>query len=162
MRKELDNDEFVLKDLDIQYNSIFDLEKELRNSSCNGAKYYRWYAQSIRKVADLELDLEIMSARLVDKICREENISNSARSEVRRSRIFLDDKFIKLKVKYNEALEEKEYLRGLVETWNAREYRIKELSRLSDRLLWNEPRVYDNRQNTTRSKADERYKLETE
>jgi hypothetical protein len=139
MRKELENEEKILEELDINTASLFSLEKELKESSRKEAKYIRWASQASRKVNDLTLELDVLSAQVVDEICRQENITNSNRAEVRKTKINTDKRIIKKRNELNNALEEKEYLDKLVKTWVSRGFNVRGLVELGEKIMITEP-----------------------
>jgi len=144
---DIDDEKAIDSELEIHYESIFALEKELREYSKRGAKYYRAYAKAIREVNDLTLEVKIIVAEIVNElIIKSEkegrNIPYSARSELKNTNVPLDKRYQLIFKKLNRTIERKDFLSGLVEAWSARSHRLSELARLSDRLMFNEPRVY--------------------
>lgn len=137
MRKTIDN-------LEIGFASIFELEEELREHANLQNEAHKAFAVANKEVNELVLAVEVKTAEVVDKICREEDISPSARAEVRRSRVALNKEWQALRWKLNRAIEKKDIMEGLSKSWEGRGFRLSELAELAKRLLWNEPRAYDN------------------
>jgi len=141
------DDDNIMEELEIRYESIFALEKELRDFPKKVAKYHRWAAEATKNMDSLALELEVVTAEVIATICKqaEENgkpIPPSARGEIRRGQVPLFPKYRSVKMRYIEATKTANILNGLVSAWAARGFRLKELAHLSDRLLFNEPRVY--------------------
>jgi len=153
MEQYLD-DSFVDGELRISTESIFSLEQDLRTHSQLERKYHRWLSEAIKEVDDISLKLEICVAEIVEEIVSRENIPPSAVQEIRRSRVAGDKRYQLMRGRLNSAIEKKEYLRGLTKAWESRGYRLMEIVKLSDRLMWNEPRVYNTNQKTTEEKLD--------
>lgn len=135
------SDQKIDEELTIHNESIFSLEEDLKMHSRLERKYHKWYAQSIKAVSDLTLELEVIQAEIMDEIRKETSPPPSSWQEIRRSQIPGDLRYRKIKRKLNEATETKDYLYGLTVAWGSRGYRLKELVSLSSRLLWDEPRI---------------------
>jgi len=144
---DIDDEKVIDSELEIHYESIFALEKELREYSKRGAKYYRAYAKSIRDVNDITLEAKIIIAEIINELINKaeeegRSIPHSARGELKNTKAPLDKRYQLIFRKLNRATERKDFLSGLVEAWSARSHRLSELAKLSDRLMFNEPRVY--------------------
>ena len=136
---KLPRDEFVDGELDIHYESIFTLEKELKNHPKIENKYNRWYAQANKELGLANLELEICIAELTDEICIKENIATYNRSEVRKSKIASNPKYIEAVKKVIDAQEKVDVLKGAISSMASKGWRLKELTYLANRLLWDEP-----------------------
>lgn len=142
---KLPKEDFIDKELEIHYESMFTLEKELRNHPKTEAKFHKWYSQANKELGDANLELEIVTSIIADEICNSENISSSARSEVRRSRVAGDKRYQEAFRKVIKAQEAVDYMSGLTKSIASKGYRLKELVYLSSRLLWNEPSSFSNK-----------------
>lgn len=145
-----------IDDLTIHFESIFALENELKEHSNLQNEAHKAFAVANREVNQLTLEVEVKTAEIVDRICRDENIPPSARAEVRRSRVALDKEWQALRWKLNEAIENKDIMEGLSKSWEGRGFRLSELAELAKRLLWDEPRVYDNKKRESEEERLER------
>jgi hypothetical protein len=139
-------EEDVDVDLTINDESPFALSNELKNHARREAKYVRMSSKANKAVADLDLELRIITSTVVQEIC-DEAINNgkpippSAVSDLRKVKVPLDLRYQKICRRLNEAMEEANYLNGLVSAWISRGYRLQELTKLSDRLLQNDLRI---------------------
>jgi len=118
-------------EFEIKFDSVYDLERELRTYSRKYNEYLRLAKEATTRVNDLTLELKILSAKIIEKIRKEEKIPPSALGEIRKSRIFLDKDFQKKMKELNRATEDKDYIDGLVKSWEARGYRLQELVTLA-------------------------------
>lgn len=100
------------KSLRINYGSIFELIQIFCNHPEEVAETDRLAALAQKKVDDIVMQMEILTARLVDEICKKRKVPASARQEVRRAEIQLDRTWIKKKKELNEAIEQASILQG--------------------------------------------------
>ena len=136
-------------DLDIEINisSIFELEKELRLHPKRESKYFRWAAQAQKELDEAKLELEIVSAEIMNEIVEnaKKPIPASGLAETRKMKLPLDSRYTKARRKVISCEERVGILNGLVHSWSSRSHRLTELAKISDRILWNEPVVRDNK-----------------
>lgn len=144
-------EEFVKDDLRIHTESAYSLEQDLKNHPNLVADYYRWYAQAIVEADQASLDLEVISAEILEEILegyekKGKTIPPSAKSEVRKSEVPLDKRYQKAKKNASQAFARKEYLKGLLRSWSDRSHRLTEIVDMMSRQLY-----YDSPKYTTRN-----------
>ena len=144
---DINDEKAIDSELEIHYESIFALEKELREYPKRGRKYHRAYAKAIRDVNDITLEAKIIIAEVTEELINKaekdgKGIPHSARGELKNTKVPLDMRYKLIFRKLNKATERKDFLKGLVEAWSSKGYRLGELAELSKRLLFNEPRTY--------------------
>lgn len=149
----------------ISNTSIFELEREITEYPETLYKVIKASAEANREESEAELNLEIVIADIVKEICEEgerqgKSIPPSAISEVRRTKVPLDMRYRRMKKRLIEKKENADKLRGLVRSWETRGYRLMELTKLADRLLWDEPRVYKKEESFDKNIEDAGSKLE--
>lgn len=148
------DEEYLDTDLSIKNSSLFELENELKTHPQKVAKYHRWYAQSCTDVNRFNARLKFITALITDEYCSKNKISLYQRAEVRKTIVPLDKRFINAENDLNKALEIKDYMKGLVDAWADKSYRLSELVKLADRLHFNEPKVYGSKENTLENRLD--------
>jgi len=141
------SEEFTEKELSIDNSSVFTLERELLAHSKKEAKYHRWWAAAIKDVDRLTLDLEIVSAEIVqENLMKAEKegkpLSASAEDNLKKSVLPLDKRYKMIKRRLMGAKETANILAGLVKAWEGRGYRLKELVTLAEYVMLPEPRVF--------------------
>jgi len=136
------------QELTIHTESAFALLEDLKSHAKLQAKYYRWSSQAQKKVDDLSLKLEIISAGIIQELIGQaenegKSIPASAKMEIRKVDIFKDARYQLAKSRLNSAMEEMNYLQGLTRAFEGRGYRLKEIITLVSRSLKEEElRVY--------------------
>jgi hypothetical protein len=139
---KLDSEELD-KELIIDNSSIHSLVEELRAHPRKEAKYQRFAAQASKEVARIELELEVLTAELIDRAVKETNsTSASARQELRKGGIAKYPEYQAKKKELYEAREVSDILSGLVSAWTSRGYRLMEITKITDRAMLDGPRVY--------------------
>ena len=129
-------EEDVDLELEIKYNNVIEFEQLLMEFPKKLAKYHRWLAQAIKEVSDLQTEVKMLEATLIQKevedyqVREKKSFPMSSLQEVRKSRLFLNPEMVNLQKSLNEAEENKNYLSGLVDSWQARGYRLQELGQL--------------------------------
>ena len=123
-------------ELKIDYSSVYTLERELITFPEKLAKYHKLAAKAITEVDRLNLKLEVMTAQILEQI-QEEAVERgkpyppTAVQELRKSKVPLNPKYKKLKLKLIEAVENKNILNGVVKSIEAKGYRLQELVSLA-------------------------------
>lgn len=135
-------------ELKICTDSIYDFENELKTHSQKEAKYHKWYAQAVKDVDNLILNLEITVAEIMEELLKEyegrgKAIPPSARAEVRKTEVPKDRRYQLISRKLNEAVSNKSYLFGLTKAWGSRSHRLTEIGDLLKRSLYKSPVVYE-------------------
>ena len=159
MVEEIINEEQIDNDFSINTVSIFALEEELRNFARKGAKYYRKASQANKKLAKMYLLVEITTASIIKKICDEAEtngkpIPPSAIGDLRKTKVPLYKEYQLVKKSLYEAQEQTDFWSGLARSWESRGYRLQELARLSERTMFDEPRVFSKSFISEEEKAD--------
>ena len=125
-----------MDELKIDYSSVYALERELITFPEKLAKYHKLAAKAITEVDRLNLKLEVMTAQILEQI-QEEAVERgkpyppTAVQELRKSKVPLNPKYKKLKLKLIEAVENKNILNGVVKSIEAKGYRLQELVSLA-------------------------------
>jgi len=125
-----------MDELKIDYSSVYTLERELITFPEKLAKYHKLAAKAITEVDRLNLKLEVMTAQILEQI-QEEAVERgkpyppTAVQELRKSKVPLNPKYKKLKLKLIEAVENKNILNGVVKSIEAKGYRLQELVSLA-------------------------------
>lgn len=125
-----------MDELKIDYSSVYTLERELITFPEKLAKYHKLAAKAITEVDRLNLKLEVMTAQILEQI-QEEAVERgkpyppTAVQELRKSKVPLNPKYKKLKLKLIEAVENKNILTGVVKSIEAKGYRLQELVSLA-------------------------------
>ena len=152
------------KDLSIDDSSPFALSEELKHHSQKAAEYRRLYAHATKKVADLKLELDVLVATLVQRIYYEAQekgkpLPETARGEIRKTRIPLDARYQDKRTELNEAKETSDLLRALSDAFNSRSGRLRDLSQVMNNLMQSNPRLFDKRGPQLKTKMREAGKL---
>jgi hypothetical protein len=141
MSKEIARlDEMILKDTDINTESIYSLETELKEQSSKEAHYILEAYKAHLKANKLQLLVETLTAEIVDELKKEAEERNkpippSAVSELRRTSVPLDRRYKEAKEKFIEAEAESKMLWELVKCIFNRGFRIQKLLEISERQL---------------------------
>jgi len=124
--------------LSIDNSSLYALENELLAYPKQLGELHRVYSQAIKKVDRLTLELEILTAKVLEEV--QENAEKKGRpyppsslQEVRKTKVPLDRRYKRLKLQLIEAIEEKNVLGGLVRAYEAKGYRLQELIQLANK-----------------------------
>jgi len=122
--------------LSIDNSSLYALENELIDYPRQLGELHRVYSQAVKRVDRLTLELEVLSATILDEILktaeeRGKPYPPSSLQEVRRNMIPKDRRYKRKKLELIEAIEEKNILGGLVKAFEAKGYRLQELITLS-------------------------------
>lgn len=145
--------------LDIDIKSAFDLQRYLQNHPKLEARWHRRYAAAVKAVDHLSLALEIQISEILDemeaKIQEDTGKKPSVyqRTELRKSSLPSDRRYQKLKRKLADATETMNTLRGVTFAFSSRGRRLTDLGQLMNRILKDDPTVWDNRR--LGQKADE-------
>lgn len=136
----------IEKEFEIHDESVFALTQELKDFSKKQAKYHRWAAQANKKVNKLQLVLKVVESTIFKELLEEAEKGGkpyppSSYGEIRRMRIPLDERYQKAVRALYEAQETYEIVSGYLESWRSRGFRLMELCRINERLLWSEPVV---------------------
>jgi len=132
------NDESSLdKELVIDDSSIFKLSEALKDHPRTLRRYYRLYAKAVKEVDMLNLELEIKSAEIMDTYLK----AYTGRSDLRKTILPLDKEYKALKFRLVEAVANMNDLKGIVDSWTARGFRLQELARLAERTMFDSGRV---------------------
>lgn len=137
---ELDERE-IERDFDIDTSSAFALENELKNYSKTMNKYLRLAKQANEEFNSADLELEMIIAKIIEKIRVAEKIPPSAVDKLKKTRVPLDSRYQLKKGEYNQKLVNREYVNGLVKAFEARGYRLGELVDLAHNIMWPEPKI---------------------
>jgi len=147
MKSFLDDEASLDKELVIDDSSIFKLSEALKDHPRTLRRYYRLYAKAVKEVDMLNLELEIKSAEIMDtylKAYAEKNGRSypiTGRSDLRKTILPLDKEYKALKFRLVEAVANMNDLKGIVDSWTARGFRLQELVRLAERTMFNSGRV---------------------
>ena len=124
--------------LSIDNSSLYALENELLDYPRQLGELHRVYSQAIKKVDKLTLELEILTAKILEEV--QENAESKGRpyppsslQEVRKTKVPLDKRYKRLKLQLIQAIEEKNVLGGLVKAYEAKGYRLQELIQLANK-----------------------------
>jgi len=124
--------------LSIDNSSLYALENELLDYPKQLGELHRVYSQAIKKVDKLTLELEVLTARILEEV--QENAESKGRpyppsslQEVRKTKVPLDKRYKRLKLQLIQAIEEKNVLGGLVRAYEAKGYRLQELIQLANK-----------------------------
>lgn len=135
--------ENIDKELVIDDSSVYSLVEALKLHPRKEAKYQRLAAMASKEVARLELELEVLTAELIDKAMQESGATSaSARQELRKGGISKYPKYQEKKKELYEAKETADILNGLVYSWTSRGYLLREIVKIADRTMMDAPRVY--------------------
>jgi hypothetical protein len=135
------------KELTIHTESLFALSEDLRDHAQLESKYYTWYAEALKKVDGLVLDVEIVTAEVLNDIFKRHEdagkpVPASGKAEVRKTELANDPRYILTKRKLNTAMEDKNVLFGLVKAWGSRSHRLTELVEIMKRQNWSDEGPY--------------------
>lgn len=142
-----------MKSLKIDYETPHELMEIFRQHPREVAEIDRQCAEANKKVDDLNMKLEIITAEIIDEIVKRDKIPPSARQEVRRGMVQLDIRWQKIRRKLNEAIEQATILNGRSKGMFMRGRLLEMLGKVELRSFFGEPTVYrDNRNPDTKSK----------
>ena len=136
------------QELEIHTENAAALLGDLKDHARLQAKYYRWASQAQKRVDDLSLKLEMAIVEIIEEIIHEAEdkgkpIPYSSRSELKRIAVPKDERYQLSKNRLNSAMEEMNYLQGLVRAFEAKGFRLQEVVRLMfNQLRDPEVRVY--------------------
>lgn len=124
--------------LSIDNSSLYALENELLDYPRQLGELHRVYSQAIKKVDELTLELEVLTAKILEEVQEDAERKGrpyppSSLQEVRKTKIPLDKRYKRLKLRLIQAIEEKNVLGGLVKAYEAKGYRLQELIQLANR-----------------------------
>lgn len=133
-------DTMTIDDLDAEISLAFDnayqFEQELRNFPKNISKYARWLAHAERKINDLDLEIRANEVILVKayikayELEKKKDFPMSSLPEAKKLVFYENGDYLKAKEELNDAIEKRDLLRGLVDSWNSKGYRLMELGKL--------------------------------
>lgn len=133
--------------LDIDNSSPYALEQELRGFPKLLFTVHQACSTAVRELEDLELELKILTSDVIAEIYSQKDPKPpppSMRGEVRQSMVPANKKWQELSKKIIAHRQDVNNLKGLVESHEARGYRISELCSMTQKQLrMDEPRVYD-------------------
>jgi len=155
----------LFKDIAIDDSSPYALSEELKTHSRKSAEYQRLYAHAVKKVLDLKLQLEILSAVIVNDL-REKaeekkggQLSDIAVTNIRKNLLPLDERYQKLKEDLNTAKGTSDVLKGFVFAFSSRGGKLKEIAGIMDKMMQSNPRLFDKRGPQLKTKEREAGKL---
>jgi len=124
--------------LSIDNSSLYALENELIDYPRQLGELHRVYSQAIKKVDKFTLELEILTAKILEEMQKDAERKGrpyppSSLQEVRKTKVPLDKRYKRLKLQLIEATEEKNILGGLVKAYEAKGYRLQELIQLANK-----------------------------
>lgn len=141
-------DYLIDKDLLIQMSSPFSLEQTMLDMAKTQRKYIRWRSQAVKEKEEAELNLEIISADIVQEFVEKyvtvegKPPPASMRSEIRKLELPRDTRYQMVRRKLIRANENYDYLTGLCYTFNTKKEMIKELRGMAKELMLPDWMVY--------------------
>lgn len=148
--RDLDlSEDNIRNELRIDSTSVFSIEKELAEHSGKEGAYVKYASIANKQVDQLELQLEVIIATIVDELCKnaeekKKPIPPSAIGELRKSKVPLDKRYQKIKTKLADAHETAYLLNGLVRSWNGRGFRLDRISKMNERDVYNQNTYFNN------------------
>ena len=105
-----------------------------------------------KKVDDAKMQLEILVAQLVDEICQSRKVPPSAKQEVRRAEIQMDQRWKDATEKLNKAKKQQLILQGRLDGMYDRRTMLDRLARFEEKLMYSGAPIYkDNRHADTKA-----------
>jgi hypothetical protein len=140
-------DDTIHKHLEINTDNPYAFEKTLKEHAHLEADYTRAYAKAQREVDDLTFQLELTTAEIVEdlKTKSEKAIPASGWAELRRVQAVLDPEYIKVREDLIKATETLNILKGFVEAFGSRGYRLLEIAKIQERLMQGPLRSYEDK-----------------
>lgn len=140
--------------LDIDSSSIHSLIEEMRTHSKKASKYQRAAAIASHLVNNISLELRVITAEIVDGIYKEYErngrpLAQTARGEIRKTKVPLDERYKSKVEELNEAKEAKDILQGYVYSFVERGRRIKEILNVIKNTNYS-PRIFVNNEEDSR------------
>lgn len=142
---ELNLDEATIQaDLFIDDSSMFALETSLKTYPSTLEKYSRMASQAIKEVDKVTMELEIVTAELIDELCQLYQAKEgkafppSGISEVRRSFVPLCRRWKKKKIELHEVTETMNIIKGALKAYEARGFKTQELFKIALKRLFGE------------------------
>ena len=135
------NDEEVIADMTIEADTLFQLENELRQNPARMAKYAQIMKQAVKDIAELKLNLKVITAQIVEEIVKKmeydegKPVSSYTKNNLIKTDVPLDPRYQKAARDLNEAIVNKTYAEGLVAAGKDRGWRLKELIKLEHDIL---------------------------
>lgn len=129
------NDEQVYDELDIHPESFTSLEKDLMNHAKLTYKYNKAAAVAQKNVDILTFELELLTGDILQDILSKRKVPPSAISEVRRTEVPLDERYVEKRMELINATETLNTLLGAVRAMDSRSYRLGDLTELKKKLL---------------------------
>lgn len=139
--------------LKIEYSTPYELIEIFKTHPEDVAETDRLCANANKKVDDLSMELEIVTAEIIDEIINKRNVPPSAKQEVRRAEVQLDNRWQIKKKRLNKAVEQATILQGKSKGMFIRGRLLEIIGKIELRSLFGSPEVYyDNRNPETKVK----------
>lgn len=140
----------IIKDTEIDDSSLYKLEQQLKDSTKLEAEYITAFSKAEKKHEKLKLEIETFVAREVQRLKDEyykknkKEIASTAVSELRRSDVPLNKKYIALREKLIDAQVEHNFVENILKTIISKGYRVQKLIEIHERQLNEGNFVLDN------------------
>lgn len=125
--------DIIDKQLEIDTSSPYNFEQTLKNHAILVSFYTRAAAKAQKRADDLKFQFELKTSEIVENI--KENavkpIPASGWAEIRKTQVPLNKEYQILLFEYNEAIEIKNILYGVISALEQRGYRLQEIAKLS-------------------------------
>lgn len=133
-----------MEELKIEYGSLYEFMNLLKKHPMELGVVHTLYSKAQKEVDDLRMELEILTAEIVDEICTERTVPPSAKSELRRAEVQLDNRWKKMSKKLNIATEKANILFGRLQGLYARRAMLEKLADFEKRLTYSDRPIYKN------------------
>ena len=142
---QLSEDE-IAESFNINFTSVYELEKELRYYGRREAELVRKAVDSTKRFNKMLTNLKIEEAVLISLIKKEaiangKPIASSAFGEIRKSMLAENISWQDAQKAATDAQAKADLWNGLLTAWKSRGFRLQELAKIAERTLWNDPVV---------------------
>ncbi len=134
----------IAESFNINFTSVFELEKELRYYGRREAELVRKAVDATKRFNKMLTSLKIEEAVLISRIKQDaidngKPIASSAFGEIRKSMLAENISWQDAQKSATKAQAKADLWNGLLTAWKSRGFRLQELAKIAERTLWNDP-----------------------
>lgn len=153
--------EMIEELLTVNTSSAYHFEQEQAEQSKREWEYQRSYAQSFRQLQEAEMQLDIVTAEIVEELFTNAAASGtplppSSRSEIRRSKVPLDPRWQNAKSNWIASNEQANIMSGAINALRSKGYRLNSIQKMVERQLFNTTEAGQSETKTTNRNVDRR------
>jgi hypothetical protein len=128
--------------LSVNTSSAYHFEKEQSEQAQREWSYQRAYSQAFRKVQEAEMHLDIVTAEIVEELFTNaadmgSPLPPSSRSEIRRSKVPVDERWQTAKREWISANEHANIMSGAIHALRSKGFRLNSIQKMVENQLFN-------------------------